>query len=405
MTETKYTTYEEAARDYLTKFRALRDAPATKSKSVTRGAADISIDTLVAKADEIAEISANMVSLAKNYLEAPDPALREGISGQLLAQVAAEMQVATELMHIAESEAATSLSTDKLGTPRAITRAARGANLREAIDGMEKVMAMPVSAGLLTSRKVRRAVSIAGTPEEAKKALQQKAKITTGAISQRVVEVGANLAFDLVFKTEWAAVIRSFGYHNKDVVNLLESLKTGANALMQRVISTASKTILNVYGKILALLGKEAEDEARSKVKDLLEQIQKAAKIELFGQLVGKLYRVNAFEDVLPEWLEATSADPDKINATTKDVEALSDKFTVLVGRINTVGDIIGLAKFAQVQLPQLLAVFTTIRILLLEMLVYSGYDYIGYEQARFPNFTKGVAEIIKENLVPVLEA
>ena len=148
MTTKIYLTYEETAQDYLNRFIALRDAPAIKSMAITRSSADIPVDTLIERADEIAEVSASMVPLAKGYLEAPDPTLREGISGQLLAQAAAEMQVAIELMEIAARDAAGPAAKSLSATSKT-TQAVRGAGLREAIDILEKAMTMPVSAGLV----------------------------------------------------------------------------------------------------------------------------------------------------------------------------------------------------------------------------------------------------------------
>ena len=391
MTTHTYRSYEEAAQDYLARFRALREAPPAPTAVTTRGAGEVAVDTLIEQADQIAEVSANMVPLAKGYLEAPDPTLREGISGQLLAQAAAELQVATELLQIAAGET---------GEPQApITRAARGASLRDAIDGMEKAMAMPVYAGLVAPGMVRRGTTATDTPDEAKKALQQAAAVTAGAISQRVVEVGGDLAFNLVFKTQWTEVIQSAGMFSKDIAKLLDRVKEGASALIQRAMTSATKTMLNVFDKILALLGKDAEDAARKQVKVWLDEIQKSGKIELFEQLVSKLYQVDKLTGALPAWLEKTAAKVEEINTTTTDVAALSDKFTVLVGRINTVGDVIGLAKFVQAQFPQVLVVVTAIRVALLAILVYAGYDYIGYGQASFLNLTKGVTEVIRENL------
>lgn len=400
MTTKIYLTYEETAQDYLNRFIALRDAPAIKSMAITRSSADIPVDTLIERADEIAEVSASMVPLAKGYLEAPDPTLREGISGQLLAQAAAEMQVAIELMEIAARDAAGPAAKSLSATSKT-TQAVRGAGLREAIDILEKAMTMPVSAGLVVPSMVKRIGIVRDTPDEAKNELQQTATVTAGTISQRVVEVGGDLAFGLVFNTEWSAVVKSAGLLSKDIAKLLNSLKEGASILMQSAISVAAKTILNAYSKILALLGSDAEGEATVRVKEWLDQIQQAGKIDLFGQLVGKLYQVNALEGVLPGWLETTKADMDKINDTTKEVAVLSDKFNVLVERISTVGDVIDLAKFVQAQFPQVLVVVTSIRVALLAVLVYSGYDYIGYEQIRYPNLTKGVAEVIKDNLLP----
>lgn len=386
-----YRSYEEAAQDYLARFRALREAPPAPAGAVTRGAGEVAAETLIEQADQIADVSASMAPLARGYLESPAPALREGISGQLLAQAAAELQVATELLQIASGE--------RVEPQALVTRAARGANLREAIDGLEKAMSMPVSAGLAAPGVARRAAHAADTPEEAKKALQQAATVTAGAISQRVVEVGGDLAFNLVFNTDWNAVAQSAGLLNKDIANLLDNMKEEASALIRRAVTAAAKTLLNVFDKIMALLGKDIEDRARKRVKEWLEKIRQDGKIEVFGKLVGKLYQVDELNTALPDWLEKTTAERDKINATTTDVMALSDKFTVLVGRIDKVGDVVGLAKFVQALFPQVLLATTAIRVALLTALVYAGYDYIGYQQVEFLNLTKGVGEVVRENL------
>jgi hypothetical protein len=398
MTPKPYHSYEEAASDYLTQFRALLEVPAQVRGRVTRGAGEVPVQALIKRADAIAGVSASMVPLAKTYLVAPDAVMREGISGQLLSQAAAELQLATELLQIA-SDQATGLAEAGTRAPRGATRAARGENLRDAITKMEEAMGLPISAGLVAPGRVRRAVASAGTRADAKKALQQTAIVTAGAISQRVVENGGDLAFNLVFNTEWAAVIQSAGLLSKDIAKLLDKLKEGASKFIQRVIKVATKTLLNVFDKILALLGRDVQDKARKKVKEWLDEIQKAGKIELFGELVSKLYQVKKFEDELPKWLDKTTVGVSKLNATNKDVAALSDKFTVLVGRINSVGDVIGLAKFIQAQFPQVLVVVTAIRIALLAVLVYGGYDYIGYGQVNFLNLTKGVTEVIRDNL------
>jgi len=306
--------------------------------------------------------------------------------------------VAMELLQFAAGEAA-GLSVPATQAPGGITRAARGVSLRDAIDSMEKVMAVPVSAGLAAPAMARRTTTTENTPDEAKKALQRAAIVSAGAISQRVVEVGGDLAFNLVFKTEWTAVIQGAGLLNQDIARLLDQLKEGASELIQRSLTAATKTVLNVFDKILALLGKDVENQARTQIQKWLADIQKAGKIELFEQLVGKLYKKDKFEKDLPGWVEKTTANVDRINATTKEVVVVSDKFTVLVGRINTVGDVIGLARFIQTQFPQVLVISTAVQVALLTVLVYAGYDYIGYKQVEFLNLTKGVAEVIRENL------
>jgi hypothetical protein len=365
---------------------------------------------LIERADAIADVSASMVPLAKDYLAAPDPSLREGISGQLLAQAAAELQVATELFEIAASEQAGPPSLARNAAPPT-GRQVRGETLRQAITSLEEVMALPVANGLGTPGKARRSPSRVGKskrgagPEDegelnqAKDALKQAATVTLEAISQRVVEVGGDLTFNLVFRTEWAAVIQSAGLLSKDIGKLLDRVKEGAGELIQRAVTAAAKTILNVFDKILALLGKDVEDQARKQTQKWLEDIRKEGKIELFAQFVGKLFRVDKLEQELPTWMGKSKAKAEIIITTQTDVTALADKFTVLVGRINTIGDVIGLTKFIQAAFPQVLVIVTAIRVALLAILVYGGYDFIGYRQAKFLNLTKGVSEVIRENL------
>ena len=113
--------------------------------------------------------------------------------------------------------------------------------------------------------------------------------------------------------------------------------------------------------------------------------------------LLGKLYRVDEFKARLDSWLEETEAGVEQINTATGAVTVLSDKFVVFVGHLNTVGDVVGLARF--IKLPQVLVIVTGIRVALLAVLVYAGYDYLGYKEPRFPNLTKGIGEVVKEGL------
>lgn len=395
-----YDTYDDAARDYLSLFRALRDAPSETSEQVTRGAGDVPVDALITRADEIADVSSSMVPLAMDCLKVPDMAVHEGISGQLLAQAAAELQVSVELVNIAASEATSPAAADTRMS-REMTRAVRGARLRGAIDEMEKAMTVPPSAGLITAERRRRAGPEATTRDEAKQALKQAAETAVAAISGRVIETGGELAKSLI-RAKWADVATAAGLTGTGVANLFDRLQEGTGRLVRRAITTAAKTLLNAWDKILALLGKDAEEEARAQVKAWLDTIQKEDKIELFRPLVNELYQVKALKTMLPSWLDKTKAEIDQINATSTDVTALSDKFTVLTGHINTVGSVAPLLALVAKVFPQVLLAVIAIQVALLAVLVYAGYDYIGYNQPKPLNLTKGVAEVIEENLFSV---
>ena len=206
MTTGAYATYEEAAGEYLARFNALLAAPRDAAGPAVRSAGAPGAETLIEQADGIADISAGMVPLARGYLDADDPALREGISAQLLAQAAAELQVAAELLQVTEGE-------EEAGRT---TRAAGGVGLSQAIGALEHAMAIPVADGLAPFVPTRRDIWIAPTdPEqalqEAKDKLRTAATTTVDGISANVCEFGGDVAFDLIFNTKWTAVLRAPG--------------------------------------------------------------------------------------------------------------------------------------------------------------------------------------------------
>jgi hypothetical protein len=332
-----------------------------------------------------------MIPLAKAQLETADSTLREGLTGQLVAQAAAEFQLAAELLQITEGEP---------DAPAVVTRAARGAALQDAIRSLEKVMATPAAKGLVTMARVTRtAVAAPADIESAKKVIREAAIVGVKAITERVREQGEAIALDLITQTEWCVVLDGAAMLNKDVAEKLESLKQGVGALLKRTVATAVKTLLNVFDKIMALLGKDVEDRARKQISEWLEKIKEEKKVALLDEFVDQLYGKAAFEKALDGWLEKTSADIDKVNQTASAVREVPDKFAVLAGYLSTAESAVVIAK-RFLKFPQVLAVTTGIQVALLAVVVYSGYDYIGYQELSFPNLAKGVAEVVRENLV-----
>jgi hypothetical protein len=392
MSTKKYPSYEEAAVDYVAQFNALLQVPADVKGPITRAAGEVPAQALIERADAIADVSAGMMPLAKGYLESPDFNQREGISAHLLTQAAAELQLASELLEIVQEG---ETKKPALATRRSV----RGADLREAISTLEESMAFPVSQGISPYVKVKRSVpKLTATVDQAKAELQKQATTTTGSISQRVLEFGGSVALNLISKTEWSAVIDGVGLLGKEISEKLDSIKKGVGGLITKAVTVAAKTLINVYDKIMALLGKGLESEIRKQIREWLEKIKKEGKIDLFDSLVSKLYRLDSFKKDLLGWLEKTNADTKMINKTAQEVGTLGDKFAVLVSRMSMVEHVIGLAKL--IKIPQVLAILAGIQAGLLGVVVYSGYDYIGYKQVRFLNLTKGVGEVIKENLV-----
>jgi hypothetical protein len=386
-----YQTYEEAARDYRTQFTALLNVPVGVEATTTRGAGEVPAELLIDRADEIAEVSTHMVILGRSYFEAENFAYREGISAQFIVQASAEMQLASELLQLAADE--------QNGQPvAAITRAARGTALRDIITTLEKSMQVPVVAGIAAvDSQTRSEATQPENADEAKRELQTAVNQSTATISQRVRELGGDITFDLVSSTVWEVVLVGASLARKDIADRLNDLKQKAGTLVSQAVSVATKTLLNAYDKILALLGKDGQDQARKQVKSWLESIEKQKAADLFEVMIDKLYRVSSFKQELAGWLIRTTAPVDTINQTTESVTEMAGKFTVLVGRMGTLENVLVVARL--VKLSHIILIVAGLQVALLSVLVYAGYDFIGYQEMHFVNITKGIAQVVQERL------
>jgi hypothetical protein len=380
------TRYQDLAQDYLERFRGLSEVPEAP-RAARRGAAEVPAEILVERADEIADVSARMVPLAGAVLQDPDPALREGMSGQLLSQAAAELQVAAALLALPDE------------TPRAAptTRAPRSAQLRQAIDALEQTMTLPLDRGLPVAAPSPRAAVAALTVDQAKETLQTTTSTTVTAIARRVQDLGGDIALNLILNTEWAVVLEGASLLRKDVGEKLDKVKEGATALVEKAVNTAARTLLNVYDKILVLMGEDVEAAARKRVQAWLETLKDEEQVDVFDAMVDRLYQIDGVNQRVVGWLGATTVGADVLGQTAADVQGVGEKFGVLVEHMDRLQTAMVLAK--GIKIPQVLLVVTAVQVALLGVVVYAGYDYIGGREPGFLNVTEGVSEILQERL------
>jgi hypothetical protein len=188
----------------------------------------------------------------------------------------------------------------------------------------------------------------------------------------------------------------------EDISAQLDKAQEGASALAQKAISTAEKTVLNAYDKMLAILGKDGQDVARKKIQQWLEQIEqeqeKDKKVGILGKAVANLYQVDNMTQEMEGWLAETQAEAAQINEGTEQVDLLADKFIALVGQVQLIAKVLSFVKL--VPMPVVLTIYVGFQVGLLATLVYAGYDYVGYKQVNFADITKGVAQILQETLL-----
>jgi hypothetical protein len=360
MEANSYSTYEDAARDYLAKLNALMQLP----QGWIPGR-DINADGFICLVEEIANISSTMILRAGNYLSASEPMIQEGISCHLLDQATVELLLETGLMQIVQEEL-TGIP------PAAAIQATLSAALREAISVVEKSMVYPVARGLVIGASYRTTESSGAA--EAASAFKLAFGSTMGTIFHRVQELGSDITIDLVSGAEWTAVIRGTS-SRFPAENLLNLTGKSDASLASKAAFTAGKLLLSVYEKVVALVDRNVETGARTKIGEWLEKIKQTENMEIFSALVENLYGLDGLARFVERNSESPVAASELIGRAKDLIRTYSDKFIVLAGRMRKLEDAIRLGKI--IQLPQLLPTVIALQVELLAALVGAGHDYI----------------------------
>jgi hypothetical protein len=365
-----YATYEEAVRDYLMKFRALIQLPAETDMASDPEIDEIPVEMLEQYARDIAHVSSCMIQLVQSQLNSADSILREGILSHFIDQATAEFLLGAEIMQTCIKETG--------AQPTAANRVTYSAALRESAGAIEKSSSVPVTQGLIAGEPVRGPEC--ATIDEAISALQAAVASTLSNITHRVQELGKDIVFDLVEGTSWAGANEEASLSSREIIGLLESSANDFSNERPAVFSAAAGILSNSYTKISALLSRDIEPVARHKMVDWLAHIQQTNQVDLFDGMVENLYGVEELKKSVRIESSATRFEIESINRTSGLLKSLSEKFTILTGRMRKMEDAIRLGKL--IHIPQLVTVIASLQIALLAVLVYSGHDYIDKELA-----------------------
>lgn len=390
MTDFTYPSYEAATQAYRDAFTALLVEAPGMPATVTRGAGNVPAEQLISQADTIATISAQMVVTGRTYRTADDLATRSGITAHFLTQAAAETQLAIELLELAQEVQTGQSSTST-------TRSTRTTALRSAITSLEEVLAAPVTSGLMVSQQKTRTTTIT-TVEAASKELREVVDVATATIIVRVVDLGTDLAYNLVISTDWNEVRSAAALFRSDVAVQLDKVKAEAGQLVVRAATVAQKTLLNVFDKILAILGQDAEHAARTTIQEWLDKLAKDKKIAGLEDLIGALYQVEPFKLSLAARLEQ-SVELNVLNSTTTAVDNVQRQFITLAGYAENLATALSLLRKTVQWYPPILPIAASFQIALMSTLVYAGWDFIGYGQVKFLSINEGIAEVIQKQL------
>jgi hypothetical protein len=361
-----YSTYEDAAREYLDKLKGVTQLLQDALPMVPRSAGDVNSTRFIELAEEIADVSSAMIALTPKDQNDSNPLVQEGIFCHFIDQATIELLLEIGLLQIVQEE--------QTGIPSsAATQATHSAALLEAINAAEKSMTVPLSQGLAIGTSYR--ITDASNAAEAASSFQVAFGCTTKGIIRRVQELGSDITMDLIAGTEWTTVVYGASSLQSPANNFLEAINKNDGSLASSAAFVAGKMLLNVYEKIIALAHQDIANEMREKIGEWLEKIKQTEKIELFSVLVENLYSLDALIGSMERSLQDSADVFESISRAADLLKTYSDKFIVLTGKMRKLEDAIRLGK--TIQLPQLMPAIIALQAELLSSLVYAGYDYI----------------------------
>jgi hypothetical protein len=415
------TSYNDLTSSYTSQLRNMFAAPAGLDAQAARGdAGQVDSETLAQRAGELADLSASFGEANSGFLDSDSQDLRQAAEVKLLLQASAEFEVALALVDSAEAE----LRGRKTAPARAADTAASLGTLADFLEN-------PIDAGLAPYlEEITARAAASGSKEEASKALQDQVRRSLRNISRAASQTGS-LALDSLFELDAGMLKKAVGPVSKELSELMESIAGGINEKIKALLRSAFRLMLQAYDWVLNLIGKDAEQEARKKVQEWIEELRSSHEKkddvpDLADQLVSTLFVTQKTLDELGEWLPATTASIEKLDEATNGVLSLADsfhaktawvqKFVKLLGSVpESIGTLAaaltifnpGIAASIAGLLPAVEVVRGGVTMGLLGYTLYTGYDHVDSGRVTFfgrfgvniPDRVTGVRELVQTTL------
>jgi hypothetical protein len=417
-------TYQDAVTEYNSILKGLYapEPGAPKKRGAKRGAAGVEPDVLAQRADEFAAASVNVADMTGVYLNDANPQIRQAAEYRMLLQANAEMEVAYTLFQAAEVEI--------YGPQEGVKRSVRGPSTAQA--ALANALESPLEAGLepfieMSKKRGTRSKD----PVKARKDLLDQAAFTLDTVAS-LASTTSSQALDALFKLDPDLLKRAIAPINKEISEAVEKAAEKINEKIKALLRAAVRLLLQVYDRILALIGKDAEETARKKVKDWVDELRtdhkkKGDEPKLAEKLVKQVYIVDAINGEVTGWMKDTKAGLDEINKATDAIEALAAGFEKKAEQIQsflkllasvpkvTTGIAAAVAQFQPQWVPAIAAAVPVVEALrgavtlgLLGYTLFTGYDHVDSGKATFfnrftveiPDRVEGVRETVMKAVV-----
>lgn len=377
------TDYQAAWAGFQESVVALYEQPS--AAMVERGEGDIArTGDWEDRAQRVIDQSQTLGRAAAQERGSDDPGRRELAGLQLLAGAAYDLSIANDLVRLDEEQMPPGLRE-------------RSATLPASMSALQPILAAPPEAGmhglLLQTRGPDRGAEGPNDPALARAALQQAVGDALADIRDDAADAGQSVFVGLLElplpPIKNAATVA--------VHEILDRIGDSVSAVIRKAVHL----IVNAIDKLLEALGKEAQDEARKKAAEWIEDLKSGT---LFTTLVDRLYETERIQETITEQLEGGGdLEAAAFNQASQEVTELATKYRM---QKDTLGWVLRGLAWARAWILALepwgpLAI-TAAYVVALGYVVYTGGDYVDWfrtgETGRL-DFVPGVRQIVDRTL------
>ncbi|RME49693.1 MAG: hypothetical protein D6791_00100 [Chloroflexi bacterium] len=376
--------------DYQTVWTAYQDAVANLyarpvAAMAERGEGDIArVTDLADRAQAVVDSSAALGQAAAQGLAAADAGQRELAELQLLAAAAYDLAIANDLVRLAED-----------GVPDDVVE--RGPTLPAAMSELQAILSASPEAGIQGLMEAELAAERTAGPSDPQAAKEALREAVAGALTDIRDDAASAGQAALVGLLEIPAPpIRNAA--TVVVHELLTKLSEGVSVLLRK----AANLVVQAIDKILTAMGKEAQDEARKKAAEWIEELKAGT---LFSALLDKLYQPERIQEEVQKQLDQApdSLGADAFNTASQQVAELATKFRKQKETITWLTRGLAWARAWLIGIdPWGPLALTTAYVAAIGYIVYAGGDYIDWFRTGASerlNFVPGVRTVVKQAL------
>jgi hypothetical protein len=415
-------TYDETLAAYTAQLRGLFAVPESATAEERKRGVTVDTDLLAERAAALADLSEELGSQTSAYLDSDSLPERQAAEIKMLAQANAEMEVASALFAAVEEEARPSKESSRAGG--AIASAARS------VDDLASILEAPLEEGLAPFMHIESS-RLPAVPEEALAQLQDQVRRSLKDISRQASKTSSQ-ALDTLFSLDSEKLKKAIQPINKEISEVVEKLANFLNDKIKSLLRTAVRLLLQAYDWVLALIGKDAEEKARKKVQEWIEELRNSHKSnddnpDLAEKLVSGLFATEMINTDVANWAKECKATTDATNQATDAVRVLSESFAVKADRtqrfLKTIEGIPGVVAMAGTALAAfnpgagaaVAAALPTVEVLrgavilgLMGYILFTGYDHVDSGKATFlkrysvdiPDRVDGIRKTVQKVLV-----